>query len=528
MTKWFLIAITIAFTGENISSQVTFTNDVARLVYTKCASCHRPGEIGPFSLTNYEEVRSYGETIKWVTTTKYMPPWKADPTYRHYMEENYLTDEEIAKIAQWVDNGMPYGNAAEEPSFPDYPQGSALGEPDLVLSFKSKHLHKGNGSDEYRYFVLPTGLTENKIIKAIELRPGNKRIVHHALFFQDTTGKARGYDEKTPEYGFSANTPGFDVNSVLSYEQYPGYVPGQKPIRYPESFGQKMNKGSDLVIQMHYAPTPLDEFDSTTVNIFFADPSEKIDRLVKDRILLPSDLPGGFFGFVIPANQKKLFTGKWKTTQDLTFLSVFPHMHLLGRNWKVWMEKPDGTKENLIKIDDWDFNWQGGYYFNEAVVAPKGTTVYAQAEYDNTVTNPLNPNNPPIAVGWGEKTSDEMYYFPILHTPYKSGDENLVFGQVTFTDESSSADSKFVSNLYPNPAKSEMVSFEFKLGEANTLDIFLTDANGRLIRQLRKGEFYNRGTNIIHFDAGPLNNGIYFLVVKGRNLTHTEKIQIIK
>ncbi|MBK8112961.1 MAG: cytochrome c [Saprospiraceae bacterium] len=359
MIKKIWVTLTIIVVNTMLFGQATYTKDIAPIVYKKCATCHRPGEIGPFALTNYEEVRSYGETIKYVTEIKYMPPWKADPGYKHYLEENYLTDEQIVLIGQWVDAGMPYGNAADEPAFPDYPEGSALGEPDLVLHFATKHLHKGDGEDEYRYFVLPTGLTSNKVVKAIELRPGNKKIVHHALFFQDTTGKARSFDVKTPKYGFSANTSGFDVNSVLLYEQYPGYVPGQKPIRYPESMGQRMNKNSDLVIQLHYAPTPVDEFDSTTVNIFFADDDEPIDRFVRDKVMLPSDLPGGFFSFVIPANQKKTFTGKWKTTQDLSFLSVFPHTHLLGKRWKVWLQRPDGSLENLIKIDDWDFNWQG-------------------------------------------------------------------------------------------------------------------------------------------------------------------------
>ena len=529
MIKKIWVTLTIIVVNTMLFGQATYTKDIAPIVYKKCATCHRPGEIGPFALTNYEEVRSYGETIKYVTEIKYMPPWKADPGYKHYLEENYLTDEQIVLIGQWVDAGMPYGNAAEEPAFPDYPEGSALGEPDLVLHFATKHLHKGDGEDEYRYFVLPTGLTSNKVVKAIELRPGNKKIVHHALFFQDTTGKARSFDVKTPEYGFSANTSGFDVNSVLLYEQYPGYVPGQKPIRYPESMGQRMNKNSDLVIQLHYAPTPVDEFDSTTVNIFFADDDEPIDRFVKDKVMLPSDLPGGFFSFVIPANQKKTFTGKWKTTQDLSFLSVFPHMHLLGKRWKVWLQRPDGSLENLIKIDDWDFNWQGGYYFTQPIIAPKGSTVFAEAEYDNTANNPLNPNSPPVSISWGEKTSDEMYYFPVLHTPYRVGDENLVFSQPTSTDDH---DQHEISNqhvvLFPNPARNEMVNVKFLLAKAAKVDIAIRDMKGTLVRYVRKGEFFSQGEHYVHIDANNLNPGSYLVVIESDNKVFGEKLQIIK
>ncbi|MBK8699849.1 MAG: cytochrome c [Saprospiraceae bacterium] len=512
-----------------VTAQVSFTKDIASIVYNKCANCHRPGEIGPFSLTNYEEVRSYGETIKFVTGIKYMPPWKADPSYQHFLEENFLSDEQIKAISDWVDNGMPYGNAAEEPSFPDYPEGSTLGVPDLVLRFATKHEHKGNSADEYRYFVLPTGLTENKRIKAIELRPGNKRIVHHALFFQDTTGKARGYDAQTPEYGFPGNTSGFDVNSVLLYEQYPGYVPGQKPIRYPESIGQKMNKNADLVIQMHYAPTPVTEYDSSTVNIFFADDDEQIDRYVTDKIMLPNELPGGFGSFFIPANQKKTFTGRWKTTKDVSFLSVFPHMHLLGKRWKVWLERPDGSKENLIKIDDWDFNWQGGYYFTRLIVAPKGSTVVAEAEYDNTTNNPLNPNNPPKLVFWGEKTSDEMYYLPLLHIPYKPGDENIVFDETTGTKDPVHINpAKPGLNISPNPATGELVNVSFNLPEALVLNISLHDASGKFVRFIREAEFFTQGINYVHLDASSITTGNWYVKIEGRNLIIGDKLTIIK
>ena len=528
MVKWLIVASLFLNSWFGLYSQITYTNTIGKIIYNKCANCHRPGEIGPFGLTNYEEVRANGEMIKYVTTIKYMPPWKADPEYKHYLEENYLSEEEIQKISQWVDGGMPYGNAAEEPDFPDYPHGSTLGTPDLVLSFSKRHEHKGNNIDEYRYFVLPTGLAENKKIKAIELRPGNKKIVHHALFFQDTSGKARSYDNKTPEYGFSANTSGFDVNTVLQYVQYPGYVPGQKPIRYPESLAQKMNANSDLVIQMHYAPTPVAEYDSSTVNIFFAEDDEVIDRYVKDKVMLPSDLPGGFFSFIIPANQQKTFVGKWKINENLSLLSVFPHMHLLGKKWKVWLERPDGSTENLIKIDDWDFNWQGGYYFNKFVIAPKGSTVFAEAMYDNTTNNSFNPNNPPITISWGEKTTDEMYYLPILNVPYKQGDENIIFDETTLSDDVNLLHAGKGLLIGPNPATNELVNCTFYLSKAASLRISLHDINGTLVKMIRENEFFNPGFNTVHVDAANLTSGTYFINIDGKNDHLSGKLFITK
>jgi hypothetical protein len=465
--------------------------------------------------------------IKYVTEKKFMPPWKADPNFQTYREENYLSDIEIKRIADWVDGGMPYGSAAEEPKYPSFPEGSTLGKPDKVLTFKQAHLHQGNGNDEYWYFVLPSGLTENKRVKAIELRPGNKKIVHHALFFQDTTGKARKIDEATPGYGFSANNSQFDVNEVRNYVQFPGYVPGQKPIRYPENIGQKLNKNSDLIIQMHYAPSPVDEIDSSTVNIFFADENENIDRFVVDKIMLPFDLPGGFFSFFIPGGQKKKFIGKWKTPQDISILSIFPHMHLLGKNWNVWVEKPNGSKENLIKIDDWDFNWQGGYYFKKFIVAPKGSTIVAEAEYDNTAENPLNPNDPPILVYWGERTRDEMYYLPLLYVPYKTGDENRVFDTTVDTKETIDQRSNNI-HLYPNPVSNTLLNIDIKLQSANTLDIALIDYHGRIIRQIRKGEFYQEGNHLVQFDPSSLTAGTYFIKIEDQSSITVEQITVVK
>ena len=175
---------------SNVSAQVTYADDIADIVYTKCASCHRSGEIGPMSFSNYEEVKSWGATIKNVTQSKYMPPWLADPSYSRFQAENFLTDDELNKIAEWVDNGMPRGDAANEPAFPEFVDGSAIGTPDLLLEMAEPYMHKGNNKDDYRYFVLPSGLTEDKVIKTMEFRPGNTQIVHHALIFEDNSGES--------------------------------------------------------------------------------------------------------------------------------------------------------------------------------------------------------------------------------------------------------------------------------------------------------------------------------------------------
>jgi hypothetical protein len=523
--KTLLSFISLIFLLPNLSiAQPTFAENVAEIVYNKCTTCHRQDEIGPFLLTNYDEVSSYAQTIKAVTVSKYMPPWKADTDYQHYLGEYYLTEGEIQTISDWVDAGSPRGDVNLEPELPVFPDESSIGEPDLVLEFEVAHLHKGNNQDEYRYFVLPTGLLEDKKVKAIELRPGNARIVHHALFFQDLTGTAAEFDAKTAEYGFEG-TAGFDDDAVLSFDQYPAYAPGQRPRYFPDGMAQTLNAGSDLVVQMHYAPFPTDELDKSTVNIFFADEDEEIDREVEDELMLPFNLPGGFNSFFIPANQTKEFIGTWNINKDVSLIGVFPHMHLLGRYWEVWLERPDGTTENLIKINDWDFNWQGTYYFNRFIIAPKGSKVKAKAKYDNTVNNPFNPNSPPKLVFWGEKTTDEMYYIPIVYVDYKDGDENVIFDQMTGIEDLSFGKKQSIQ-IFPNPSTGSLVNVAFELPSRSPITAKLYDINGKLIRVLRNGEHFPQGKNIIHLNPNTLVDGVYTINITGINYSSSEQVII--
>ena len=268
---------------QSMIGQTTFNQHIAPIIYNNCTTCHRPGEIGPMSLTNYAEVKNWGSMIAYVTSIGYMPPWKPDPTFRHFLGERQLSTSEVELIADWVATGMPEGTNHPTPPAPSFPSGSQVGTPDLVLSFSQAYTHQGNNRDQYQVFVLPTGLTEDKVIKAIELRPGNTSIVHHALFALDVSGEARIRDAETPEYGYEE----FGDFGVETVESYPGYVPGAKARIYPERIGQRMYAGSDLLVQMHYAPIPNDQTDSSTVNIFFADEAEQVDRFVDYQIMLP-------------------------------------------------------------------------------------------------------------------------------------------------------------------------------------------------------------------------------------------------
>lgn len=521
----FLYSLLILITSISFGiGQKTFAKDIASIIYTKCSTCHRPGEIGPMAFTNYDEVKSWGGTIKYVTGNGIMPPWQPDPTYSHFREENYLTDTEIATISDWVDSGMPRGDTALEPDFPDFPEGSVLGEPDLVLEMEEAWLHEGNNEDDYRYFVLPTNLTEDKIIKAIEFRPGNSKIVHHALFFEDLTGEAAENDALTPEYGFSGfgSFTGGGIDQTLNQKQYPGYAPGQKPVLFPDGIGQRLSAGADLVMQVHYAPWPVDEFDQSKVNIFFMDDTEEtLDREVLGQIMVPIQSIIGE-SFFIPANTIKTFHGKFDIPIDVSLISIAPHMHLLGKHWEVWAEKPDGERINLVKINDWDFNWQGTYNFNRFIVIPAGSTIHAVASYDNTTANPNNPNNPPQFVTWGEGTQDEMYYLPINFVLYKQGDEHVIFDDTTVSVEDMSESSIQALSIAPNPS-SDYTLAKFNIDRGQPLSIEIYDMNGKKIRTIRKSEFYNIGQHFVNFSVKSLNTGMYFLKISGKDVSLSKK-----
>jgi hypothetical protein len=528
MKKIFILSLISFLSFASVGGQdITFSKDIAPIIYENCTVCHRAGEVGPMSLTSYDEVRNWGPTIKYVTEIKYMPPWKPDPHYSRFLGERSLTDEEIHKIKEWVDNGMPQGNLSEEPPLPEFPEGSQIGKPDLVLSFKQAYTHKGNNRDRYQIFVLPTGLTEDKILKGIELRPGNRRIVHHALFALDETGAAQALDGQTPEYGY----PGFGGYGVPVTENYPGYVPGAKVRLYAEGMGQKMTAGSNLLIQMHYAPVPVDEQDSTTVNIFFADEKEEVTRSVSEYVMLPfgNTIQNG--PFVMPPETVKRFHCKFTTPIDVSLIAVGPHMHLLGKDWEVFSVNPAGDTTNLISIPDWDFNWQGAYFFKRLIKLERGSTIHAYATYDNTSNNFKNPHFPPKTIRWGEGTEDEMFYLPFLFVPFQPGDEDIIFEPDDITTSVEGEEWPVIKDQwhanYPNPA-SEKTTAHFSLAASGNYSLQILNLKGQVVKTPFTRQFFNAGNHQYVMEVQDLQQGLYFIRLKGDQTDLSAKMTITR
>ena len=399
----------------------TFHADVAPIIYNHCTSCHRPGEIAPMAFTTYSEVAAYGEFIAYVTSIGYMPPWSPDPEYRHFVGENVLTPEQLGTLAAWVDAGKPEGDPADNPGLPDFPEGSVLGAPDFVLSMSEPYTHEGDMTDQYQVFVLPTGLDQNAAIRALEVQPGNRNVAHHAILGLDISGTAAQLDAADPAPGYES-FGGFGFNAESSF--FGAWVPGALSVDYPPGIGRTLPAASDLLVQMHYGPSPIEETDLTEVQVFLSD--GPIEREVFTAIMGPQHLDSPF---ILPPGQVSDFHGTIPVTEDVSLISIAPHCHLIGSSWLVYATSPDNQDTiPLISIPSWDFNWQGFFTFPHLTKIPQGYTVHGEASYNNTSDNPFNPNDPPQWVTFGEGTEDEMFFVFIDLVPYQEGDETIPLG----------------------------------------------------------------------------------------------------
>jgi mono/diheme cytochrome c family protein len=395
---YLLLFATLAATPSTAaSSPVTYSKDVAPILWKNCAGCHRPGEVGPFSLLKFQDAAKRADFLASITAERRMPPWKAAEGYGEFRDEHRLTQHEIDLIGRWAAEGAPEGNPADLPEPPKFVDGWQLGEPDLVLEMSEDFTVPADGSDIYQCFVIPIPITENKTVSAVEFRPGNRRVVHHGILYLDSNGAARAKDEKEPGQGYrSFGGPGIMPTGGLG-----GWAPGVTTKKLPEGIGKYLRKGCDLVMQIHYHPTGKVEKDRSRVGIYFAKSEAK--TLLGGMAIMSTGLniPAGAAKHRVTAQCEPL-------PVDIKALAVYPHMHLLGRQMKVYAETPDGKQLPMVWVKDWDFNWQGAYAFAEPLRLPKGSIICVEAEYDNSSGNPHNPNSPPKLVTWGEETTDEM------------------------------------------------------------------------------------------------------------------------
>jgi len=386
--------------AANADAPVTFNRDIAPIMFRSCAICHRPGEAGPFSLLTYADAKKHARQIADVTRSRAMPPWLPEPQELKFADDLRLPDAEINLIQRWVEQGAVEGDAKDLPAQPKLVEGWRLGEPDLILNAEKPLVLPPQGTDTYWNFIFPVPIHETRWVKAVEIRPGDKRYVHHANILVDSGAMLR-QRETTPGAGFDGmeiriESQVFDPDSHLLF-----WKPGTIPYVEAEDMALRLNPGTDLILNTHLQPSGKPEVIQPSIGLYFTPhPATKLPMLLQLENDLRLDIPAGQKDFLV--------TDDFTLPVDVDLLAIYPHAHYLGKDIQAFATLPDGTKKTLIHIPQWNLNWQAVYRYAEPVPLPKGTTVNLRYGYDNSEENPMNPNHPPARVVGGNRSSDEM------------------------------------------------------------------------------------------------------------------------
>ena len=380
-------------------AEVTYNRHIAPLLEANCVECHRQGGIAPFSLEGYDNAKRWHRMVSFMAGERLMPPWRAVPGFGAFRDARRLSDRQIALLASWSENGARLGDADDAmPASVRSGSKWQLGEPDLVLSMTEPFAVPADGDDIYRYFVIPTGFAEDKVVAALEFSPGDAKVVHHANYLMDYSGRARAADAKDAEPGFSV----FGTGAFLDYNAYGigGWAPGVQPYVLDKGLGMWLPRGGDLVLEVHYHLNGKATADRSEVGFHFA--SEPVERYVDGVVIGTQDLR------IPPGEENYWRRFSMDVPSGMALTDVTPHMHFLGREFIAIATLPDGSERPLIRIADWDFRWQNTFAYREPVHLPAGSRIDAWVRYDNTADNPQNPALEPETVTWGWETTDEM------------------------------------------------------------------------------------------------------------------------
>ena len=391
-------AVSPAVAGQGRTApQVTFSADIAPIVFARCGGCHRPQGAAPFSLLSYAAARPRASVIAQVTKDRVMPPWKSEPGYGEFIDHVHLTNAEIDRIQRWAAEGAPEGDPRNLPPTPAWTEGWQLGRPTMTLSFPAPFVVPADGRDFSRIFVLRLPVTAPTYVKGLEFRPGDAGVVHHANIRIDTTPGSRELDEQDPELGYTGL---LRSSAVYPDGHFLGWTPGQVAPLLPKGLAWQLNPGTDLVVEIHFVPDGRVREVQPTVGLYFTD--EPPDRT-------PAMLRLGRQNIEISAGEPRYVTSdSYVLPVDVDVQAVQPHAHYRAREVKGTATLPDGRSTPLIYIKDWDYRWQHVYRYVTPLTLPKGTRIDLQYVFDNSSGNPRNPHQPPQPVRWGQRSTDEM------------------------------------------------------------------------------------------------------------------------
>ncbi|MEO5740924.1 MAG: cytochrome c [Vicinamibacterales bacterium] len=404
-------------TAQQPSESVpTFTKDVAPILYKHCVSCHRPGEAAPMSLLTYEQARPYARAIANAVANRTMPPWHADAPPGTFHNERILSDVERQRVSAWLAGGALHGDANDLPSSPAFVEGWSLGKPDVVLEMQEEYNIPARGTVEYEYLYIPANFAEPKWVTSIEIRPGNRKAVHHVLVYYIakpdvpraplTRAKSNTSPDQTTN-GQKLSTRR-SLTDGVQRRLLATYAPGTNPQAVPNGTAFRLDPGGTLELQMHYTTVGEPVKDRTQIGFVFSkDPAP--------REVLPTHFFDGTF--TLPAGAADMaVTTHVEFLQDATVWGLFPHTHLRGKKWDYKLQLPSGETKSILAVPRYDFNWQTYYMFTEPLQVPKGSKIVSTAWYDNSAANKNNPD-PKVNVKWGDQTWEEMQYTGILVSP---------------------------------------------------------------------------------------------------------------
>jgi tetratricopeptide (TPR) repeat protein/mono/diheme cytochrome c family protein len=402
--------------GDVASSQPppTFNKDIAPILFQHCASCHRPGQAAPFTLLTYGDAKPRAADIATVTTARHMPPWLPEAGGPAFVGERRLRDDQISTIERWARAGAVEGDPGDLPAPPVVTEGWQLGQPDVVVSMPQPYLLRPGTEDAYRNVVLRVTLPSSRFVRAVEFRPGTAP-VHHAVIHLDRTSASRRRDGADGQPGFEGmGGPGTQEPDG----QFLGWAPGRGPIVSLEGMPWRLDRGTDLVVELHLMPAKTATPVQPMVGLFFADqPPARVPLLIKM----------GSKAIEIPAGQRDYaITDSYVLAADVDLLSVYPHAHYLGKDIQVLALLPDRTTRPLLHIPRWSFHWQQDYQYVAPIALPRGTTITMRYTYDNSSDNEDNPRHPPQLVAAGPRSTDEMGNLLLQVLPHSSADRQAL------------------------------------------------------------------------------------------------------
>jgi Flp pilus assembly protein TadD len=402
----------VASAETHSSGFPTFVRDVAPIIYQHCASCHHSNQTGTlalcgnnaFSLLGYNDVKRRAPEIARVTRDRAMPPWLPEPGYGDFVDEYQLSEAEIRTLSEWAREGAPEGPASETPPAPKFAGGWQLGKPDLVLQAARPLSIPASGPDVFWNFIFSPDLKTTRYVRAIEVRPGSDlNLIHHANVVVDPARSARR-QEIQPGAGF----PGMDITLEHSPLDIPSHFlfwkPGSAPWVEPDGFAWRLDPSSDLVLNAHFMPIGTPEHVLPSIGLYFTDkPPDRFPMVIEIENDDALDIPAGDADFGVGDD--------FRLPRDVDVLAVYPHAHYLGHVIEGYATLPNGQRKWLIRIPNWDPNWQAVYHYRQPIFLPKGTVISMRYHYDNSSANPHNPNVPPRRVMGGNQSTDEMAHF---------------------------------------------------------------------------------------------------------------------